>query len=136
LPSWPTASRSTRAEIEAIRGVDVHGVLESLVERAWSGSPDGATCRAARSCTRRRKNSWKCFGLKDLKSLPTLAELGDELPEHGRSIRLQRRRRARGPAASGAVEQRRTVVATKTKRPGPPRRADQVGEAPHQTESD
>ena len=70
---------ATRAEIESIRGVDVSGVLESLVER-----------RLARIAGRRdvpgrplvyvtTQEFLETFGLRDLKSLPTLAELGDDI---------------------------------------------------------
>jgi segregation and condensation protein B len=69
----------TRLEIEAVRGVDSSGVLESLVER-----------RVVRIAGRRDVPGrplvytttplfLEVFGLKDMKSLPTLAELGDDL---------------------------------------------------------
>lgn len=69
----------TRAEIEKIRGVDTSAVLEGLVER-----------RLIRVCGRRdvpgrplvyatTGDFLEMFALKDLKALPTLAELGDEL---------------------------------------------------------
>lgn len=69
----------TRAEIEAVRGVDSSAVLENLVER-----------RVARIAGRRDVPGrplvyattplfLELFGLKDLKALPTLAELGDDL---------------------------------------------------------
>ena len=69
----------TRAEIELVRGVDSSGVLESLVER-----------RVVRIAGRRDVPGrplvyattplfLEIFGLKDMKSLPTLAELGDDI---------------------------------------------------------
>lgn len=69
----------TRAEIESVRGVDSAGVLESLVER-----------RVVRIAGRRDVPGrplvymttplfLEIFGLKDMKSLPTLAELGDDI---------------------------------------------------------
>jgi segregation and condensation protein B len=69
----------TRMEIEAVRGVDSAAVLESLVER-----------RVVRIAGRRDVPGrplvytttplfLEVFGLKDMKSLPTLAELGDEI---------------------------------------------------------
>lgn len=69
----------TRAEIEAVRGVDSAAVLESLVER-----------RVVRIAGRRDVPGrplvytttplfLEIFGLKDMKSLPTLAELGDDI---------------------------------------------------------
>jgi segregation and condensation protein B len=69
----------TRAEIESVRGVDTSGVLESLVER-----------RVVRIAGRRDVPGrplvytttplfLEVFGLKDMKSLPTLAELGDDI---------------------------------------------------------
>jgi segregation and condensation protein B len=69
----------TRAEVEAVRGVDCAAVLESLVER-----------RVVRIAGRRDVPGrplvytttplfLEVFGLKDMKSLPTLAELGDDI---------------------------------------------------------
>jgi len=69
----------TRAEIEAVRGVDSAAVLESLVER-----------RVVRIAGRRDVPGrplvymttplfLEIFGLKDMRSLPTLAELGDDV---------------------------------------------------------
>lgn len=69
----------TRAEIESVRGVDSTGVLEGLVER-----------RVVRIAGRRDVPGrplvytttpvfLEIFGLKDMKSLPTLAELGDDI---------------------------------------------------------
>jgi len=69
----------TRAEIEAVRGVDSSAVLESLVER-----------RVVRIAGRRDVPGrplvytttplfLEIFGLEDMKSLPALAELGDEI---------------------------------------------------------
>jgi segregation and condensation protein B len=69
----------TRAEIELVRGVDSSGVLEGLVER-----------RVVRIAGRRDVPGrplvyattplfLEVFGLKDMRSLPTLAELGDDI---------------------------------------------------------
>jgi segregation and condensation protein B len=68
----------TRAEIEAIRGVDVSGVLELLVERRLvrvAGRRDVPGRPLVYTTT---QEFLEMFGLKDLKSLPTLAELGEE----------------------------------------------------------
>jgi len=69
----------TRQEIEAIRGVDCGGVLETLVERRLlkiTGRRDvpGRPLVYATS-----KEFLELFGLKDLKALPTLSELDDDL---------------------------------------------------------
>jgi segregation and condensation protein B len=68
----------TRAEVESVRGVDCSGVLESLVERkvvrvAGRRDVPGRPLVYATTPT-----FLEMFGLKDLKSLPTLSELGDE----------------------------------------------------------
>jgi segregation and condensation protein B len=68
----------TRAEVEAIRGVDVAGVLELLAERRLvrvAGRRDVPGRPLVYATT---QEFLEMFGLKDLKSLPTLAELGDE----------------------------------------------------------
>jgi segregation and condensation protein B len=68
----------TRAEIEAIRGVDVSSVLELLIERRLvrvAGRRDVPGRPLVYTTT---QDFLEMFGLKDLKSLPTLAELGDE----------------------------------------------------------
>jgi len=69
----------TRAEVEAIRGVDCSGVLESLVERRLiriAGRRDVPGRPLVYATTPR---FLEVFGLKDLKALPTLAELGSDV---------------------------------------------------------
>jgi segregation and condensation protein B len=69
---------ATRAEVEAVRGVDSAGVLESLVERRLvniAGRRDVPGRPLVYVTTR---EFLEVFGLKDLKALPTLAELGDD----------------------------------------------------------
>jgi segregation and condensation protein B len=69
---------ATRAEVEAVRGVDSAGVLESLVERrlvSIAGRRDVPGRPLVYVTTR---EFLEVFGLKDLKALPTLAELGDD----------------------------------------------------------
>jgi len=69
----------TRQEIEAIRGVDCGGVLETLVERRLlriTGRRDVPGRPLVYATT---KEFLELFGLKDLKSLPTLSELDDDL---------------------------------------------------------
>jgi segregation and condensation protein B len=69
---------ATRAEVEAVRGVDCSGVLESLVERKVvkvAGRRDVPGRPLVYVTT---PMFLEMFGLKDLKALPTLAELGDE----------------------------------------------------------
>jgi len=69
---------ATRAEIEAVRGVDCSGVLESLVERKVikvAGRRDVPGRPLVYATT---QTFLEMFGLRDLKALPSLAELGDE----------------------------------------------------------
>ncbi len=69
----------TRAEIEAIRGVDSSGVLEGLVERRLvriAGRRDVPGRPLVYATTPR---FLEVFGLKDLKSLPTLGEISEDL---------------------------------------------------------
>jgi len=69
----------TRAEIESVRGVDSSGVLESLVERhvvKIAGRRDVPGRPLVYTTT---PLFLEVFGLKDMKSLPTLAELGDDI---------------------------------------------------------
>ncbi len=69
----------TRAEIEAIRGVDASGVLESLVTRRLirvAGRRDVPGRPLVYVTT---AEFLELFGLKDLRSLPTLPEMGDEI---------------------------------------------------------
>ncbi len=68
----------TKAEVESIRGVDASGVLESLLERRLlriAGRRDGPGRPLLYATT---GEFLELFGLKDLNSLPTLGELGDE----------------------------------------------------------
>jgi segregation and condensation protein B len=69
----------TKAEVESIRGVDCSGVLESLVERRLlriAGRRDAPGRPLIYATTR---EFLEMFGLKDLRALPTLAELGDDM---------------------------------------------------------
>jgi len=69
----------TRAEVESVRGVDASGVLESLVERHLiriAGRRDVPGRPLVYTTT---QEFLETFGLKDLKSLPTLPELGDDI---------------------------------------------------------
>ena len=68
----------TKAEIEAVRGVDSSGVLENLVEKRLAriaGRRDGPGRPLLYATT---PEFLELFGLKDLRALPTLAELGDD----------------------------------------------------------
>jgi len=70
---------ATRAEIESVRGVDCAAVLETLVERKVvkiAGRRDVPGRPLVYITT---PYFLELFGLKDLKALPTLAELGDEI---------------------------------------------------------
>ena len=69
----------TKAEIESIRGVDCSGVLESLGERRLvriAGRRDGPGRPLLYATT---AEFLELFGLKDLRAMPTLPELGEEL---------------------------------------------------------
>ncbi len=71
----------TRADIEAIRGVDCGGVLESLVERRFlriAGRRDVPGRPLVYATT---KEFLELFGLKNLRELPTLVELGDDIKD-------------------------------------------------------
>jgi len=75
----------TRAEVEAVRGVDCTGVLESMVERKVMKIAGRRDVPGRPLVYVTTPMFLEMFGLKDLKALPTLAELGDEftnLAEH------------------------------------------------------
>lgn len=68
----------TRQEIEAVRGVDSGGVLESLVERRLAkviGRREVAGRPLVYATT---QEFLELFGLRSIRELPTLAELGNE----------------------------------------------------------
>jgi segregation and condensation protein B len=70
---------ATRAEIESVRGVDSAAVLENLVEKKVlkiAGRRDVPGRPLVYTTT---PFFLELFGLKDMKALPTLAELGDEI---------------------------------------------------------
>ena len=70
---------ATRVEIEGVRGVDCAAVLETLVEKKIlkiAGRRDVVGRPLVYVTT---PFFLELFGLKDLKSMPTLAELGDEI---------------------------------------------------------
>ncbi len=70
---------ATRADVEEVRGVDCGGVLETLVERRLLkilGRMDVAGRPLVYGTTR---EFLELFGLKSLRDLPTLAELGDDI---------------------------------------------------------
>jgi len=69
---------ATRQEIEAVRGVDTGGVLESLVERRLAkvvGRKDVPGRPLVYATT---PEFLELFGLKSIRELPTLPELGSE----------------------------------------------------------
>jgi len=69
---------ATRAEVEAVRGVDSSGVMEGLVERRLvkiAGRRDVPGRPLVYVTT---QDFLEVFGLNDIKSLPTLPELGDD----------------------------------------------------------
>jgi len=69
----------TRAEIEAIRGVDASGVLEGLVERRLARIAGRRDVPGRPLVYETTQEFLEVFGLKNLNALPTLAELGDEI---------------------------------------------------------
>ncbi len=100
----------TRAEIEALRGVDVDGVVSTLLARRLikiSGRKEGLGRPLLYSTT---PEFLETFGLKDLQALPALSELGpapDE--EHGQHSAEAREPQTQAVAAAddtegGAVE--------------------------------
>lgn len=69
---------ATRQEIEAVRGVDTGGVLESLVERRLArivGRKDVPGRPLVYATT---QEFLELFGLRSIRDLPTLPELGNE----------------------------------------------------------
>lgn len=69
----------TRQEIEAIRGVDCGGVLETLIERRLLKILGRREVPGRPLVYATTQEFLELFGLKDLKSLPTLSELDDEI---------------------------------------------------------
>lgn len=70
---------ATRAEVEAVRGVDSSSVMEALVERRIvriAGRRDVVGRPLVYVTT---QEFLELFGLKDLRSLPALPELGDDI---------------------------------------------------------
>lgn len=96
----------TRAEIEAIRGVEVDAVLTTLLERRLVkvlGRKDVVGRPLLYGTT---PEFLETFGLKDLASLPTLDELGEsaEALERAASVVAEAERQAaEDAAASGAM---------------------------------
>jgi segregation and condensation protein B len=92
----------TRAEIEAIRGVDVDAVLTTLLERRLIrvlGRKDVVGRPLLYGTT---AEFLEVFGLKDLSSLPTLAELGESNDALERvTARLAESVETEPPAAAG-----------------------------------
>jgi segregation and condensation protein B len=69
----------TRSDVEAVRGVDAGPVMETLVERNLLrivGRKDGPGRPLLYGST---SEFLELFGLKSLRDLPTLAEMGDEI---------------------------------------------------------
>ena len=125
---------ATRAEIESIRGVDVSGVLESLVERRLvrvAGRRDVPGRPLVYTTT---QEFLEMFGLKDLRSLPTLAELGDDLQnmadQSGFSDAGER------GAALLPVDAEENSGGDQDEATRTAATADRAGEAPDQTESE
>jgi len=81
----------TRAEIEHLRGVDCGGVLKSLLEKRLVRILGKKDIPGRPLIYGTSKEFLEIFGLKDLKSLPTLKEIQalDEVPQYERQEELQ-----------------------------------------------
>ena len=81
----------TRAEVEHLRGVDCGGVLKSLLEKHLVRILGKKDIPGRPLIYGTSKEFLEIFGLKDLKSLPTLREIQalDELPQYERQEELQ-----------------------------------------------
>lgn len=81
----------TRAEIEHLRGVDCGGVLKSLLEKHMVRILGKKDIPGRPLIYGTSKEFLEIFGLKDLKSLPTLREIQalDEVPQYERQQELQ-----------------------------------------------
>ncbi|MBV5338606.1 MAG: SMC-Scp complex subunit ScpB [Deltaproteobacteria bacterium] len=81
----------TRAEVEHLRGVDCGGVLKSLLEKHMVRILGKKDIPGRPLIYGTSKEFLEIFGLKDLKSLPTLREIQalDEQPQYERQEELQ-----------------------------------------------
>lgn len=81
----------TRAEVEHLRGVDCGGVLKSLLEKHLVRILGKKDIPGRPLIYGTSKEFLEIFGLKDLKSLPTLREIKalDEVPQYERQEELQ-----------------------------------------------
>jgi segregation and condensation protein B len=81
----------TRAEVEHLRGVDCGGVLKTLLEKHLVRILGKKDIPGRPLIYGTSKEFLEIFGLKDLKSLPTLKEIQalDELPQYERQEELQ-----------------------------------------------
>ena len=81
----------TRAEVEHLRGVDCGGVLKSLLEKHLVRILGKKDIPGRPLIYGTSKEFLEIFGLKDLKSLPTLREIQalDEQPQYERQEELQ-----------------------------------------------
>ncbi len=81
----------TRAEVEHLRGVDCGGVLKSLLEKHLVRIMGKKDIPGRPLIYGTSKEFLEIFGLKDLKSLPTLKEIQalDEQPQYERQEELQ-----------------------------------------------
>ena len=81
----------TRAEVEHLRGVDCGGVLKSLLEKHLVRILGKKDIPGRPLIYGTSKDFLEVFGLKDLKSLPTLKEIQalDAVPQYERQEELQ-----------------------------------------------
>ena len=89
----------TRAEVEHLRGVDCGGVLKSLLEKKLVKILGKKDIPGRPLIYGTSKEFLETFGLKDLKSLPTLREIQalDETPQYERQEELPLGRSTPGP---------------------------------------
>jgi segregation and condensation protein B len=80
----------TRAEVEHLRGVDCGGVLKSLLEKRLVKILGKKDIPGRPLIYGTSKEFLEIFGLKDLKSLPTLKEIQalDDIPHYARQEEL------------------------------------------------
>lgn len=107
----------TRAEIEAIRGVDVDSVLSTLLERRLIRIAGRKEAPGRPLLYGTSPEFLEVFGLKDLSELPTLRELADVEIQATPEIDLRTgQREDRERDAGEAIELRRSTAAPEQER--------------------
>ena len=106
----------TRPEIEAIRGVNIGGIVRNLMERRLVKIVGKRDVPGKPLLYGTTTEFLQYFGLKDLASLPTLKEF-QEL-EAGEDALVEQAEEGAAAAGSGAPEQDEPVVATEAAQQG------------------